>query len=52
MFFLRAISCWIRHAGHDYGAWEERMGPNGYHISYRVCRRCEWAQMPERYSEG
>jgi hypothetical protein len=52
MFFLRVIFCYLRHAGHDYGVWEYGMGPNGHHIQFRVCRRCYFAQMPERTSEG
>ena len=48
MYFLRALACYLRHAGHTYGAWQSGMGPNGYYIQYRVCHRCEWVQMPIR----
>jgi len=51
MYFLRCLACWIRHAGHAYGAWEWGMGPNGYHVQYRGCQRCGWVQMPGREND-
>jgi len=51
-YVIAALGCWMRHAGHDYGDWECDMGPNGYSLQYRVCRRCDWVQMPSRTSEG
>lgn len=51
MYFLRCLACWLRHAGHDYGAWEWDMGPNGYRVQYRICRRCAWLQEPTRFDD-
>jgi hypothetical protein len=44
---LRALICWMLHAGHDYGDWR-RKGSKGGFMPYRICRRCSWVQMPER----
>lgn len=50
-YFLRALACWARNAGHDYGAWEQTMGPNHYHIQCRTCQACGWVQTPERTND-